>query len=213
MSLLNADRNSLICPHTYQYTKDGKHSWLPLSVMCHIDSLKCQTLHLFTNMLHCKAPMHRKHPAQFISFLLKHSVWKIKSAVSNGHGFLLMFTMQFHPERTEHGFVEWNDFSALASGLINLFRPVLRVLGSMWFIDQIVCLGSRVLPSPAGSVQPWCSRPAVHNQNVFELTLRPLFLQNSGLTGVWKTLSLPQKLSTHFRALSSTLMPYQAYRT
>lgn len=132
VSLLNADRNSLICSHTYQYTKDRKHSWLQVSVMCLIDSLKCQTLHLFTNMLPCKAPMHRKCPAQFISFLLEHFVWKIKSAVSNRHGFLLMFTVQFYPERTKCGFVECSDFSAQTSiGLINLFRPVLRMLGSM----------------------------------------------------------------------------------
>lgn len=114
VAFLNADRNSLICSQAYQYTKDGIHSWLPISITCLIDSLKCQTQLLFTNMLHCKAPMHRKRTSQFTSFLLKHFGWKMKSAVSNSHGFLLMFTVQFYPERTEHGFVECSDFSALA---------------------------------------------------------------------------------------------------
>lgn len=41
----------------------------------------------------------------------------------------------------------------------------------MWFIDQLVCPGSKALPSPAGSVHtghtgvsdPGAPRPAVHN--------------------------------------------------
>lgn len=106
---------------------------------------KCQALHLFT---HCKVPMHRKCPPQFFPFLLKHFVWKIKSAVSNTHGFLLRFTVQFYSERTK-----CSDFSAQTStGFISLFRPILRTLDSMCLLIGLCVQSPRVLPSPAESV-------------------------------------------------------------
>lgn len=63
-----------------------------------------------------------------------------------------MFTVQFYSGRTKCEFVQCSGFSAQTSkGLINLFRPVLRMLDSTWFIDWFV-QGSRALPSPAESV-------------------------------------------------------------
>lgn len=113
--------------------------------------------------------------------------------------------------------MQW--FFSSSRGLINLFRPVLRMLGSTWFIDQFVCLGSRAFPSPAGSVHtgvsdPSVPRPAVHNHCAH---IHPegiwTYIKATFPPKVWKTLSCHKKLITRFRTLSSILMPYQAYCT